>query len=129
MHTVELRLQDNVYRAAQQAADSQGRAVEELLVDTLTQEYAQEGIADPSQDPMDLEEAAFEAMRDSLWQQYPNQYVAIQHGVVIDHDADKYTLFQRVRAGRPVEEVVLLKQVTAEPKPPIRWRSDWRLER
>ena len=129
MQAISLLLQDDVYRAVQQAARSQGRAIEDVLTETIGERFASSPITSVGEDRMALEEEAFEAMRDALWQQYPDQYVAIQDGVVIDHDVDKQTLFQRVRAGRPPDEIVLLKQVTAEPKAPIRWHSFWRLER
>lgn len=129
MQTIRLLLQDDVYRAAQQLAHNQGRAVEDVLTEAIDERFAFLPTPPVGEDRMALEEEAFEAMREALWQQYPNQYVAVQDGVVIDHDVDRHALFQRVRAGRPPEEIVLLKQVTAEPKAAIRWHSFWRLER
>ncbi len=65
---------------------------------------------------------AFQAQLPDLLANYPDQYVAIHEGQVIDSDADLRTLHGRVYArmgGVPV----LLQKVTDMPAPDIRVRG------
>ena len=76
------------------------------------------------------EEAAFEAMRAALWERFPNQYVAIQGGVVVDQDAAYMTLVERMRERYPDDVAVLIEQVLPEPPPELQLRSAlWRQSR
>ncbi|MGB0386338.1 MAG: hypothetical protein ACPGWR_16125 [Ardenticatenaceae bacterium] len=68
------------------------------------------------------ETEAFEQQQDMLLAQFPEQYVAVHEGQVIDHDSDLRTLQIRVFAslGRVP---VLLKKVTTKPERDLVFRS------
>ncbi|MEZ4663537.1 MAG: hypothetical protein R2911_38840 [Caldilineaceae bacterium] len=68
------------------------------------------------------EQAAFEAMQSELVAQYLDQYVAVFQGKVTDHDADKLALLARIDRDLP-DEVVLIRKVTAHPRPPLKYHS------
>ena len=55
---------------------------------------------------------AFRNLHPQLLQQYPQQYVAIRQGQLIDHDRDQLALYLRVDKQYP-DEVLLIKQVSA----------------
>lgn len=77
---------------------------------------------DPQTQIMDKEIAVFEAMQTVLLDQYLGQYVAIFHGKVVDHDADKVMLLDRLAQSHPYD-VVLVRHVRRTPRPPFRLRS------
>lgn len=82
---------------------------------------------DPQSHLMDREIAAFEAMQTGLVANYPEQYVAIFQGALVDHDVDKARLLHRIDQSHP-GDVVLIRQVRHTPRPPFRLRSP-RLQR
>lgn len=69
-------------------------------------------------DKLLAEMEAFQAQLPDLLSAYPDQFVAIHEGQVIDHDADLRTLHSRVYA-RLGSVPVLLQKVTATPTPDI----------
>jgi len=68
----------------------------------------------PERDQLLQEQQAYEAMHPTLWATYPNQFVAILGGKVVDRDQDELALLQRREENFPTQ-VVLIKQVTASP--------------
>jgi ferric iron reductase protein FhuF len=69
-------------------------------------------------DKLHAEMEAFQAQLPALLSAYPDQFVAIHDGEVIDHDADLRTLHSRVYARLgPVP--ALLQKVAATPAPDI----------
>ncbi len=71
---------------------------------------------------LEVEMAAFRAQLPALLLAYPDQFVAIHDGQVIDHDADLRALHSRVYAKMGIIPV-LLQKVTAEPAADILVRS------
>lgn len=69
-------------------------------------------------DKLHAEMDAFQVQLPALLSAYPDQFVAIHEGQVIDHDADLRTLHSRVYA-RLGSVPVLLQKVTALPAPDI----------
>lgn len=68
------------------------------------------------------ETEVFEQLKNRLLVQFPEQYVALHEGQVIDHDSDLRTLQIRVFAN--VGRVpVLLKKVSAKPERDLVFRS------
>ena len=65
---------------------------------------------------------AYKQMHSQLVQTYIGQFVAIYEGEIVDHDADKEALFLRVKDNFP-DQIVLQRQVLAEPEPILRFRS------
>jgi hypothetical protein len=66
------------------------------------------------QEKIRTETEAFHQQYDELSAKYPNQYVALHQGQIIDHDPDLRTLHLRV-FNRLGHVPVLLKQVTDGP--------------
>lgn len=122
MVQVTLTVSDSVYEEAERVARRTNRPIESVLADTLEQALAAFSV-DERRPWMLREVAAFEAMRDELWERYPNQYAALHQGQVVDHDDDKVALLRRVRAGRSPDDVVLIRQVLAAEPPPLQFRS------
>ena len=71
---------------------------------------------------MEREMAAYEAMHAQLWQQYPNQYIGIHQGQVVDYDSNKVTLLSRIRK-QYANQVVLIRQVLPDLPKPFIFRS------
>jgi len=76
----------------------------------------------PDRRRMLQEEAAFEAMQQTLLAQYAGEFVAIHQQQVVDHDPDELTLFDRICHDYP-DEVVLIRPVLATLEPPLIFRS------
>lgn len=81
-----------------------------------------------SSDPIYAEVAAFQNLHPELLKNYPNQYVAIYQGRLIDHDADKLALFKRIDATHP-NQFVLMRPVLIHPEREFHLRSPRHIER
>ena len=66
------------------------------------------------QSAMRREEAAYQAMHDELYENYPGQHVAIFQGQLVDRDEDSVALYRRIRQKYP-GEFVLMTPVRREP--------------
>ena len=64
----------------------------------------------PQQHLMRQESAAFDTQHEELKRRYLNQFVAMQHGKVIDFDADVSKLMERIQDMYP-DQIVLIRQV------------------
>lgn len=84
-------------------------------------QYPQPSV-DPARPAMLREQAAFDAMKAKLLAKYPNEYVALFQGQVIDHDVDQLVLIERRNKLLP-NEVVLIQHVSEEPEPQLHFRS------
>lgn len=76
----------------------------------------------PNRADMLQEQAAYQAMLPELLNVYKDQYIAMYHGEVIDHDTDRITLITRLDESYP-DEIVLIKQVITEPDRILRMPS------
>lgn len=81
-------------------------------------EFYPEPYVSPQRLQMIEEERAFEEMHSELLSQYPNQYAAIYQQELVDHDADELILAERIDSRYP-GAIVLIRQIRAEPEPPI----------
>lgn len=121
---ITLTIPDAVYQQAEQIAHARGQSVEEVFEEQIVQQIPAFPI-DKNQEAMRREVAAFEANHAQLWQRYPNQYIAMLHGRVVDQDSDIVQLAIRIRKHYP-DETVLIRRVDPElPRPlkipSIRW--------
>lgn len=117
---VRIMLPQPIYERAKQLADLRHQDVAELVADAIR---LIDGTASPGEEQaMANEEKAYQAMCQDLLAQYADEYVAIYQGRLIDHDADELALLKRLDAHYP-DEVVLMKQVLAKPKPELHFRS------
>lgn len=76
----------------------------------------------PQHAQMLQEEVAFDALLPELLSRYPNEFVAMAHQQVLDHDQDEITLATRVHTRYP-DTVILIRPVLEEPEPPLVFRS------
>ena len=118
---ITLTVPDTVYQRAENLAHSSHRPVDEVL-----REHVQWGLprfhVSKDSSIMEREVAAYEAMHAQLWQQYPNQYIAVHQGEVVDYDSNKVTLLSRIRKQYG-NQVVLIRQVLPDLPKPFVFRS------
>lgn len=123
---IVLELTDSQYRRAKQLAGAQHQDVPMMLTALLTGalSVAKDDYIDWSEPDtaVERERDAFIAMHPMLKERYSDQYVAIHHGALIDHDHDYTALYARIDHAYP-DEFVWLSAVTDEPLPTILQRS------
>ena len=116
--TLTLPVPDKIYQRAERRAQIEARPVTEVLRENIQWVFSPFHINE-ERAAMLREVAVYEAMHAELWQQYPNKYIAMYQGQVIDHDDDKIALAIRIEEECP-NQVVLIRQVQPElPKPLI----------
>jgi hypothetical protein len=118
---VTLTVPDTTYQQAKELAQMTSREVEEVLTEPILFAFPS-FYMDEEMVAMQREEKAFDAMRAELLAKYPDQYVAVYQGVVVDHDADEIPLLTRLNQQYP-DEVVLMRQVSPYPPKTLRIRS------
>jgi hypothetical protein len=116
-----LTVPDHIYQQAQEVARRRQQPIETVLVETLRSAFP-EWPVHPERAQMQREEAVFEAMREELLATHRGRFVAVRDGEVVDQDESELDLFQRVQARFP-EQLVLVREVTANPLPPLHFRS------
>ena len=79
-------------------------------------------IREQAQQAIEQEQRAYAAQHPQLVAQYAGEYIAMHHGEVVDHDADRAALGRRVRA-RYGHTPVLITPVLAQPQQVITVRS------
>jgi predicted transcriptional regulator len=111
LETIELRpeLQATLEDSARQEAKSISDLVNEALEDYLETKQVEK---------LNREVAAYEAMHAELWRTKPYQWVAIHNQQLVDHDAERISLYRRVRS-RFKRVAVLIRQVRETPTPEI----------
>ena len=118
---ITLTVPDSVYQEASQIAHSNNRPLEEVLRESV-QWFFSPFHVDQDSLVMEREVAVFEANHEELYSQYPNQYIAMHKGQVVDHDNDLVTLALRIEKQYP-NKVVLIRQVLPELPKPLMFRS------
>jgi isopentenyl phosphate kinase len=114
-------LPDQVYRQAQQISQVEQRPLNNIIEEILTKAFPAVYVH-PQRAKMKQEQAAFQAMKAALLQQYAGQYVAVHHGEVVDHDPDQVTLALRINEQYP-DTAVLIKKVSPDPDKILHMRS------
>ncbi|MDA0242028.1 MAG: hypothetical protein OT477_01300 [Chloroflexi bacterium] len=112
-----ITLKSDLSRQIEHLAGTQ-QMEQELFIDKAVRQY----IVQLRQEKIRAETVSFEAQSETLMRQYPNQYVAMHQGEVIDYDPDLRTLHLRVFA-RLGHTPVLLKRVTPTAKEELTFRS------
>lgn len=105
---LELTIEDNLFSLLKQKAVNEGADVQ-----TLAQEAIQRYLQAEAEQKMQQEITAYHNMHVSLLQEYKGQFVAVHHGRVIDHDAERLALYLRIRQHYP-DETILIRQVNPE---------------
>lgn len=68
------------------------------------------------------EQMAYHSLHSHLWAAYPNQYVAIFDGTLVDYDSDGAALSERVEQSYP-DQFVLIRRVEQTPERILYFRS------
>ncbi|NBD36616.1 MAG: hypothetical protein GVY30_11545 [Chloroflexi bacterium] len=89
-----------------------------MLVERIIRRFLRE----EAQRKMQREIEAFVAMHSKLREQYPDAYVAVHQGNVVDHDTNELELYKRIEEKYP-HDVVLLRQVLPEAEKVYTFRS------
>ncbi len=118
---VTLNVPEAIYHEVEQIAQATKRGVDDILTEVVIRSFPPFYL-DPDQDKMQGEVDAFEEMHAALWEKYPNQYVAVYQGQVIDHDEDERALIKRIRAIYP-DEIIMVDKVLAQLQREIIFRS------
>lgn len=119
---VMIDVPEPVYEQATEIAASTRRGVGEVLQEIFVRSFPPMYDGGEEADAMDCEVAAYEAQHAELWEKYPNQFVAIYEGQVIDSDTDEWHLLARLEESHP-DDVVLVRQVKPELPGDIVFRS------
>lgn len=118
---ITLTLPDEVYEQIQQTADADQRSIADVLTDTIVQATPVFSV-DPRRPAMLREQEAYRSMHSDLLRKYEGDFVAVYHGVVVDHDADELALSMRVRQQQP-DAVILIRQVLPQVERVLHFRS------
>jgi hypothetical protein len=62
---------------------------------------------------IDRQQELFDEARATLFEQYPNEYVAFEDGQVLDHDVDRVKLAERIYARYGCRDLIM-QRVTLE---------------
>lgn len=92
--TLTVPVPDKIYQRAERRAQIEARPVTDVLRENIQWVFSPFHINE-ERAAMPREVAAYEAMHTELWKQYPNKYIAMHQGQVIDHDDDKVALAVR----------------------------------
>ena len=68
------------------------------------------------------EKRAFSRLHATLLRQYADEYVAIYHGELVDHDVDQAALWARINEQYP-NQFVLIRPIRSEPEITYEHRS------
>ena len=97
---------EHILRAAKATAAQRGITLTALVIESLARAARAAGPEEhPPEPDLRADQAWYEANRRDLENRYPNEYVAIVDGRVVDHDPEFAVLAQRVLASlgrRPV---------------------------
>ncbi len=97
-------------------------ATEHYSAEALLQKAVTEYLDKIAQQKIRAESEAFEAMHAELLQTHRDHYVAVHEGQVVDADTEARALYLRIRE-RYGAMPVLIRQVTAEARPTLVFRS------
>ena len=123
-------LPPDLYERVHRMAQHRHRPVPELIADALdlaeendnTDSYAGSiNWAEPDE-AVEREQMAYRSLHSHLWATYPNQYVAVFDGVLIDHDSDGAALSERIEQRYP-EQFGLIRRVEQPAERVLYFRS------
>jgi hypothetical protein len=118
---VTLDVPENIYQEVAQLAQETQSEIDDVLEEIVIRSFPPLYVS-PDQPKMLREVAAFEAMHPELWEKYPNEFVAVYQGKVIDHDLDEMVLVDRVHETYP-NEVITVDKVLPQLQREIIFRS------
>lgn len=118
---ITLEVSDAVYDEMNTVARQSGRDVATMLMDVLVDEQPWLHVS-PEREAMLRERKAFFDMLPELLTQYPQEFVAVLDGQVVDHDEDKIALLKR-REDQFPNQPVFIRQVLPQFDDTLHMRS------
>ena len=112
-----LNVRPDTMSQLRRVAHSKGTKPEDLA-DRAIRQF----LRDEARRMMQHESDAFRRMHADLLARYPNEYVAIHQGQLVDHGADQLALLARIEDRFP-DVPVLIRQVLPEPDEIFNFRS------
>ena len=104
-----------LYERAKRIAQNQHREVTDVVVEVLEQGLPAMEIEQKKTTEREREKQAFHRLHSDLWQKYPQEYVAVYDGEIVDHDVNRAALLERIDNQYP-DVFVLIRQVREEPE-------------
>lgn len=113
---VTLLLPERFYRHAETVAAATQKTIAQVLLERLMTDapLTTDGEIDPEQAILAQEVVAYKALHPYLQKKYNDQWVAIHHSQLVDHDWNEEALMVRLGQAFP-EETILVRRVEAEP--------------
>ncbi|MEZ4861606.1 MAG: DUF5678 domain-containing protein [Caldilineaceae bacterium] len=108
MEAATLTIPEPTISSLHKVADALGESAE-ILADRAIQQFLRQIAANK----IEREEQYFQDQYEQLLRGYPDQYIAMHDGQVIDHDPDELSLYLRIRQQYPLIGI-LIKRVTSE---------------
>lgn len=123
-------LPPDLYERVHRMAQHRHQPVPELIADALdlaeeidtTDSYAEVINWSEPDEAVEREQTAYRLLHSSLLATYPNQYVAVFNGIVIDHDRDGAVLSTRIEQQYP-DQFVLIRRVEQSTERVLYFRS------
>ena len=119
---VTIDLPETIYQEVEQIAQETQRRVNDVLAEIVIRSFPPLYDGGEEYDALDREGLAFEAMHSELWAKYPNEYVAIYQGQVIDHDIGELVLLDRINLNHP-GKIIMVDQVLPQLRRELVFRS------
>ena len=109
-----LTIPQQLYQRVQRVAQRQQRNIDDVAQEVLAQGLSPLEVS-PENLGKEREKRAFRRLHTTLLKQYADEYVAIYHGELVDHDANQAALFARIDEQYP-DQFVLIRPLRAEPE-------------
>lgn len=107
-----LTVKEAAYQRALEIAKNSHRPIRDVLEEKLSEALlAEHQSSTESNDPMDIEMAAYAKMHPELINQYLGEFVAITDETLVDHDLNPNTLMQRLRSTYSKTKVIHVTKV------------------
>ena len=117
-----LSIPRSLYERAKRIAQSQQREVADVVAEALEHSLPTMEAERRESSDRERKKTTFHHLHPKLWQQYPHEYVAVTGGKMVDHDANRAALLERIENKYP-DAFVLIRQVREEPEIVYEYRS------
>ena len=123
---VTIKIAKELFDRAKRIARQRNQDVSEVLVESIRLEEVEDalypGFAEGETAVMAREEKAFHELHPQLREKYPQEYVAIFEGQLVDHDPDLAQILKRTKQ-KCLDQFVWIAPVHESPLPEFRSRS------
>lgn len=123
-YTVNVTLPEDVYRIAEQTAQSTQRTISQVLSEQLTMDFQPFPSlhVSPHRAALQREIEAYHTLYPELVERFLGSYVAIYQGKLIDWDQSEAALLERKQRDYAAK-IVLIRQVTEDVEPELHLRT------